>query len=143
MMDRAEDNEEAARVAEEVGNAFIKAFTKRPRYAVLSESGEVITCDLLTWTQNLHGRHRIIAQEDLEGGYWISTVFLGLDHSYNPKGPQMWFETMIFEPPTGEDLALGRPHGEIIYCDRYSTRMEALAGHEAAKYWFSHERDED
>lgn len=53
------------------------------------------------------------------GDYRVSTVFLGLDHSFDGGLPVV-FETMVF--PTGswsED-----------YCERYHTYEEALAGHE-------------
>lgn len=46
----------------------------------------------------------------------VSTVFLGLDHSWG-DGPPLLYETMIFD---GEG---------IDYQERYSTREEALAGH--------------
>jgi hypothetical protein len=115
------------------------------RYAVLTEDGEVMETDLLTWAQWLEkGRaQRVLAQEELPGGYWISTVFLGLNHQYNPKGPPLWFETMIFEPPDGKPMELLKPgyvprHGPECFCDRYSTLAQALAGHEAAKTrWLS------
>jgi hypothetical protein len=98
------------------------------RYAVLSENGDVIRCDVLTWTRILgpEGGYRRIRQEDLEHGCWISTVFLGLDHNYIPGGSPLWFETMIFDK-----------HGDRVFCDRYSTFQEALVGHAAAKLWFS------
>jgi hypothetical protein len=113
------------------------------RHAVLSEDGAVMECDLMTWAYWLEkGRaQRVLAQEELEGGYWISTVFLGLNHQYNPKGSPLWFETMIFAPPDGKPLELIRPgyipkHGPEVFCDRYTTLAEALAGHESAKAAF-------
>jgi hypothetical protein len=47
----------------------------------------------------------------------VSTVFLGLDYSFG-EGTPMLFETMVFG---------GKFDGEV---ERYSTREEALAGHE-------------
>ena len=61
-----------------------------------------------------------VAESGDRGGIWVSTVFLGLDHSYNPDGPPILFETMIF----------GGPHNE--YQERYSTWDEAIEGHERA-----------
>lgn len=46
----------------------------------------------------------------------ISTVFLGLNHSFG-MGPDLWFETMVFG---------GELDGEQ---DRYTTWDEAVAGH--------------
>jgi len=59
------------------------------------------------------------------GEYWISTVDLGLDHSFG-EGPPLWYETMIF--PKGE-------WGDL-YCARYTTRDEAIAGHKyVVEHW--------
>lgn len=109
-----------------------------PNYAVLDESGNVVPCDLLTWAYWLErGRaQRIIAQEDLPGGYWLSTVFLGLNHQYAPGAPPLWFETMVFAPPDGKySELLGRVplHGPEVSCDRYNSLPEALAGHQMVK----------
>lgn len=60
-------------------------------------------------------------------GYWrvgeseadgvrVSTVWLGMDHQWG-DGPPLIFETMVFEGP----------HDEQMW--RWSTEMEALAGH--------------
>jgi hypothetical protein len=102
----------------------------RPRHAVLTESGEVMTCDLFTWANFFGGAQRIILQEELGEDHWISTVFMGVDLSYWLFGPPLWFETMIFRPSTGA----------AIYQDRYTTLKEALEGHERAKRLF--ERDQ-
>jgi hypothetical protein len=47
----------------------------------------------------------------------VSTVFLGLDHQWHAHGPPLLYETMVFRDGSGDD------------CVRYSTREEALAGH--------------
>jgi hypothetical protein len=95
------------------------------RHAVLTEDGAVLECDFMTWARWLEKNrgHRIIQQEELAGGYFLSTVFLGLDHGFG--GKPLWFETMIFEPPTSQ--------GNACFCERYSTLAQALAGHEEAK----------
>jgi hypothetical protein len=123
--------EEALKEAAEI------LFAQEHRFAVLTEDGEVMPCDLFTWTYWLerNGGQRIIQQEDLPGGYWISTVFLGLNHEYG-KGKPLWFETMIFQPSDGKPNAItGRVHklGNEVFCDRYTTLAQALAGHEFAK----------
>jgi hypothetical protein len=65
--------------------------------------------------------NRIVKQEhfEFEGNkYFISTVDLGLDHSFGGGSP-LYFETMIF------------PDGKYeLYCERYSTREESLEAHE-------------
>ena len=47
----------------------------------------------------------------------VSTVFLGLDHRWEPDGPPVLYETMIFG---------GEHDGDM---DRYCTRDAAEAGH--------------
>jgi len=47
----------------------------------------------------------------------VSTVWLGSDHQFG-SGPPLIFETMIF----------GGPHDQ--FCDRYTTKEEAAAGHQ-------------
>lgn len=113
------------------------------RHAILSEDGEVVTCDLMTWAHWLEANRaqRIVAQDDLPHGYRISTVFLGLNHSYF-KGPPLWFETMVFEPPTDIPSPItGKIHklGNETFCDRYTTLEEARSGHEIIKAkWLGH-----
>lgn len=48
---------------------------------------------------------------------WVSTVWLGLDHSFG-FGPPVVFETMIFENGMAD-----------IYCQRYATATDAEQGH--------------
>jgi hypothetical protein len=60
--------------------------------------------------------YRRVALTNLDGGGFISTVWLGVDHGFG-RGPPLIFESMSFSVP-----------GE--HCERYSTLAEALAGHE-------------
>jgi hypothetical protein len=78
---------------------------------------EIVPCDMWTWAYWLESKdgRRII-------GYWqfkscrVSTVFMGLDHSFG-SGPPILFETLIFGGPMDSE-------GE-----RYSTYDEAEQGH--------------
>jgi hypothetical protein len=63
-------------------------------------------------------KRKVVKQESI-GEIRISTVFLGLDHSYNSPIPVLW-ETMIF----------GGEHDQ--YQERYSSYEEAVEGHETA-----------
>lgn len=57
----------------------------------------------------------------INGGtqYWVSTVWLGLDHSFG-DGPPSIFETMVFtDDPTWSE-----------HMDRYTTEAEATTGHQ-------------
>jgi hypothetical protein len=62
-------------------------------------------------------KYQIVKQSKLENGLFVSTVWLGIDHSFTEIGPPIIFETMIF----GKD---------VLDCMRYSTEEQALKGHE-------------
>ena len=63
------------------------------------------------------GNYKRVAETKTGNGH-VSTVWLGLDHSFNiGKGRPIIFETMVFG---------GSFDGEQ---ERYSTEEEALAGH--------------
>lgn len=89
------------------------------RYVLVNGQPEVCE-DLLTWAQwfEQSSDERIVAQDRL-GDVFISTVFLGLDHSFG-RGEPLLFETMIFSGPHDQ------------YQERYSTKAEALEGHAKA-----------
>ena len=84
---------------------------------VLNEAGDPVPePDLMTWAQFMEQNDaRRIARDEI-GDVSVSTVFLGLDHSFT-NGPPLLYETMVF----------GGPHDGCM--DRYSTRDEAMAGH--------------
>jgi hypothetical protein len=113
-------------------------------FGILTEDGEVMECDLITWAQWLdkNRSHRIIAQETLPEGYFLSTVFLGLNQQYDQESSRtkpLWFETMLFSPPTGKKSIITgkkRTLGDESFCQRYTTLTEALAGHENVKKAF-------
>ena len=72
--------------------------------------------ELMGWCALIElGDYKIVRQESV-GDYWISTVWLCINHNYG-SGPPHIFETMVF----GE--------GNEKYCERYATEAEALAGH--------------
>ena len=90
----------------------------RLMYYILSGHEPVLEPDFLTWARWLETADRIVQQTHL-GDVLISTVFLGLDHSFGYGAPVL-FETMIFD---GEHDS---------YQDRYVTWAEAEAGHRRA-----------
>jgi hypothetical protein len=65
-----------------------------------------VPCDLMTWAAWLeeHIAERIVKQECV-GQFWISSVFIGLDHSLR-RGPPLLFETMVFDQSDQEHGAL-------------------------------------
>lgn len=78
---------------------------------------------LMEWDQH---RYRIVKQERL-GDYFISTVWIGLDHAFG-TGEPMIFESMVFWE--GEEREEGDDLDEVMR--RYSTEEEAIEGHQ----WF-------
>ena len=86
---------------------------KKPVAVSLEEWGE--------WIEKAEPRDwKRVCQHRLNG-IWISTVFLGIDHSWD-DGPPILFETMTFieEPDCG---------GHDFYARRYATWDEAIMGH--------------
>jgi hypothetical protein len=65
---------------------------------------------------------RRVAQTTI-GDFWISTVFLGLDHQYSEGERPLLFETIVFEYTGEED------ERESVSMRRYSTWNEAETGH--------------
>lgn len=75
--------------------------------------------DLLKWGKwNEKIENRRVANEIVNDKWRVSTVFLGIDHSFG-EGEPLLFETMVFEGDDATDLD----------CARYSTWEQAVAGH--------------
>lgn len=89
----------------------------------------IIPCSFDEWC--LQWSDDKIVKKDKFGGVEVSTVFLGMDHSFRGSKPIL-FETMIF----------GGDHDG--YQKRYETWDDALKGHlEACQLadWLSNERE--
>lgn len=77
--------------------------------------------EIMEWCELLENfNYKIIKRETLPNGKWISTVWIGLDSSFNGKKPLI-FETMVFSK---------KGEWEELACERYSTLEEAEIGHE-------------
>lgn len=112
----------------------------RDRYAILDESGNVMPASLMEWGAWFGRTHqRYICFDSFnQDQYRVSTVFLGLNHNYNP-GPNakpLWFETMVFGPPEMKDL-LGQMTEvrEDLWIKRCETLAEAKAMHTEGIAW--------
>ena len=100
---------------------------------VLDANHQVVPADdLITWAQFFEKDDaRRVAKTQING-LSVSTVFLGLDHSWGGDKP-LFFETMIFRD---EDNAPPEIYFERIqdwahdYQTRYTTWDEAVEGHE-------------
>ncbi len=96
---------------------------------ILNDGEPVLEPDLLKWAKwhekDSNRRVAFTKPQDAD----VSTVFLGIDHSFNGGAPVL-FETMIF----------GGEHDQ--YQERYCTLEEAMIGHERAVSLMKGERTE-
>ncbi len=86
------------------------------RYYKLDSRTPVPT-GLMDWALWYETADRHVAVTEVAPGIRVSTVFLGLDHSFG-VGPPLLFETMVFND-----------YGDNGRQERYSTWEEAEAGH--------------
>lgn len=97
-------------------NLQLPAHSHGPRYYL--RDGTPTT--LMGWAEKYEDpNYKIVKQTHFKGvggSVMLSTVWLGLDHSWG-EGPPLIFETMIF----------GLSEDEFQY--RYATEREALLGH--------------
>lgn len=112
------------------------------KYRYFSRAGKGYT-DVMDWARdfeplkNKKGRNpwknKIVKQDYFfNKRVFISTVWLGLDHSYAENEPPLIFESMVFS------TFLGRNRGNEVAQDRYTTESEARAGHAALVNEWSH-----
>lgn len=87
--------------------------------------------EYFSWKQSLdfadaavNGNYRRVDKTELANS-WVSTVFLGLDHSLCDGSPPELFETMVFAGDGWDDQ----------YCTRCATWDEAVAMHERGVAW--------
>src|SRR3982751_5760752 len=86
---------------------------------ILDENKNAIRCDdLIEWARNFEHLDKRVGIDRVNGKR-ISTVFLGIDHSFGSNDGPLLFETMVFKDNGYDD----------IYCERYKTYNEAVTGH--------------
>ena len=91
------------------------------RWYILNNNNKPIPASIIEaadWLEE--GSDRRTVKRDEIGDILVSTVFLGLDHSWTPGGKPVLWETMIF----------GGEHDQ--YQERYTSHKDALEGHEKA-----------
>jgi hypothetical protein len=101
-------------------------------------AGRAITKE--EWADLHTEEYKRVGLQQYEGGVSVSTVWLGLDHSFGRGRPQI-FETMIFGPE-------GYPYQEA--CMRYASEAAAIMGHRRTcndvergnRPWFLHATQE-
>ena len=110
----------------------------RMRHWILEGKEPVMVDDPMVWGQWFGTANRRVAYTDIIPDVYVSTVFLGLDHSFG-SGPPLLFETMAFGVEgymriflsQGDPSRRGKskPIPPGIDTDRYTTWDEAEAGH--------------
>lgn len=96
--------------------------TMRGLFYILDNLRQPIRCDdAAVWGAWFHNIDNRIVDRTVIGNVKVSTVFIGLDHRFNKRGPPILFETMLFG---------GKYDGELV--DRYSSWSDAEAGHAMA-----------
>jgi hypothetical protein len=93
-----------------MSNWYILDNNNKPIPASITEAAD--------WLEESSDRRTV--KRDEIGDILVSTVFLGLDHSWTPGGKPVLWETMIF----------GGEHNQ--YQERYTSHKDALEGHEKA-----------
>ncbi|MNF56551.1 hypothetical protein D3C84_380410 [compost metagenome] len=88
-----------------------------PNWHYVLDGKTPVQATLLEWAAFYQTADRHVGNTKI-GRIWISTVFLGIDHGYDPRQPPVLFETMVFGG--------GELHETMI---RYATWAEAEAGH--------------
>lgn len=79
------------------------------------EGHKPVKTDLIAWANWFSTAERHV-EDEMIGDVRVSTVFLGLDHSFG-SGRPLLFETMVFGGPLDQEMA------------RYTTWEEAEEGH--------------
>lgn len=89
------------------------------RHWILDDDHQPVGVGLLEWAKWFENGPRTVARTEIGDAVSVSTVFLGLDHSFGSNGPPILFESLVFGGP--KDGAM----------ERYSTWEEAEKGHAA------------
>ena len=88
--------------------------------------------DMMTWARSFENHEARVVGQHWVRGWMVSTVWLGLDHSFafGREHAPLIFETMIFPP--GDDAPEGDSIWSEQHCERYPTEEAAQAGHDRA-----------
>lgn len=97
-------------------------------YILNDQKQPILIGDTIEWAQWIETADRRVALTKING-YRVSTVFLGLDHSWGEEEGPLIFETMIFK----EDDEAVDWGGELQY--RYKTWDDAQHGHDLVVHY--------
>lgn len=96
-------------------------------YYKLDESKNVLPSSLKEYEEFKQGEfptaHFHVGDNWVNDSTRVSTVFIGIDHSFIPHAVPVVFETIVFKTDS------------VIYQRRYSTYIDAEAGHIEAVQW--------
>lgn len=84
---------------------------------ILKGHTSVVEPDILKWAAEFETSNRIVNQTQVSEEIQVSTVFLGIDHSFGMGDSPILFETMIFGGTRDQEI------------HRYATWDQAAAGH--------------
>ena len=94
---------------------------------IYDRAGLPITMEEWGQLREIEEYHRVGSTD--VGEYWVSTVWLGLNHQFSPHGPPLIFETMVFLKSQRDDVEdRGLADIDVV---RYATEEEAQKGHDA------------
>ena len=95
----------------------------RMRWYRLNDKKEVVPCTI----DELSDRDDRRVKQDVVGEYWVSTVFLTIDHAWNePENPEKDYQPLIFETMIKNTVTGGWED----FQNRDYTWDEAVAGHD-------------
>jgi hypothetical protein len=87
-------------------------------FYILNDKGEIVpTSDPIEFAKSFECAETQSMKDEVYG-VLVSTVFLGINHQYDPNGPPLVWETMVFGLKGQEDRPI-----------RYSSKAEAEEGH--------------
>lgn len=99
------------------------------------EGKTVVPCDqVCEFSRWFETADRIVKQEQV-GRFWVSTVFLGIDHRFEEPGPPLVFESAVFTRQTVELMGKKRPGLADHSMERTPTWELALEAHARAVAW--------
>ena len=103
---------------------------------LLDENNQPYPVEIKELTTENTSKNKVVQQDTLPNGKFVSTVFLGLDHGFSGRNkpgykPVLW-ETMVF--PDDES-------GADEYMERYTSYEDALEGHKRALEYANSSKD--
>ena len=59
---------------------------------------KIVPATLMVWARWMErNRQEKVVEQTRLAGFMVSTVFLGMDHGFNPEGPPVLWESMVFD----------------------------------------------